>query len=251
MAFWKSAPKPEDVLGMEPEELAPFVLRYLQQQPENSRNRYNFSLLNDLELAEYLGRLGSSAAGEYGKCLMEAWMWLEREGFIAPQPGQQEGWAFVTRKGRRVVEAEDFDAYKQSSLFPANVDPILTRVSRADFVRGAYDAAVFNAFKEVEVRVRDKARLSNSDIGIELMKRAFGPTGALTDKSATPAEQERVRDLFVGSIGIFKNPASHRYVHFESAGEAADMITMANQLLRMVERAASLNSENPERRRPA
>jgi hypothetical protein len=42
-----------------------------------------------------------------------------------------------------------------------------------------------------------------------------------------------VRDLFVGAIGIFKNPSSHRNVQFDDPGEAADMISTANQLLRM------------------
>ena len=166
-------------------------------------------------------------------------MWLEREGFIAPQPGETDGWTFVTRKGRSIVETEDFDAYKHSSLFPPNVDGVLARVSRPDFARGAYDTAVFNAFKEVEVRVREKSGLTKDDIGVKLMQKAFGPDGSLTDHSTPKAEQERVRDLFVGAIGFFKNPTSHRYVTFESPSEVADMISFANQLLRMVEHAAS------------
>jgi hypothetical protein len=50
MPFWKEAPAPEQVLEMDPEELAPFILRYPQKQPVGSINRYNFSLLNDQEL---------------------------------------------------------------------------------------------------------------------------------------------------------------------------------------------------------
>ena len=226
---------------MEPEELAPFILLYLQKQPDGQINRYNFSLMQDHELVEYLSKLGRGKMEEYQKCLMEAWIWLEREGFVAPQPAQQNDWSFVTRKGRKVIEAADFDAYKMSSLFPSNVDPVLTQVARPPFVRGAYDTAVFCAFKEVEVRVRAKGGFTEADFGIDLMKKAFGPNGPLTDSSAPKAEQDRVRDLFVGAIGIFKNPSSHRNVQFDDPGEAADMLSTANQLLRMVGRAGTGN----------
>ena len=39
-------------------------------------------------------------------------MYLEREGFIAPTPGQQGEWAFVTKRGQAVAEAENFEAYR-------------------------------------------------------------------------------------------------------------------------------------------
>lgn len=100
MSFLHEAPPPEEILEMEPEELAAFILRYLQKQPPNTINRYNFSLVQDADLYQ---RLGHGKVEEYTKCLMEAWMYLEREGFIAPQPGQQSDWAFVTRRGRKVV----------------------------------------------------------------------------------------------------------------------------------------------------
>jgi protein gp37 len=48
------------------------------------------------------------------------------------------------------------------------------------FMRGDYDVAVFQSFKEVEVAVREAARMSNSDIGRKLMQAAFNPdTGPL------------------------------------------------------------------------
>lgn len=71
---------------MEPEELAPIVLRYLISASTRGQqlNRYNFSLINDHEVRGQLGR----QVEEYAQRLMEAWMYLEREGFIAPTPGQ-------------------------------------------------------------------------------------------------------------------------------------------------------------------
>jgi uncharacterized protein (TIGR02391 family) len=223
-------PTPEVVLEMEPEELAPFVLQHLKTQPEGSINRYNFTLANDHELVEKLGR----KYDDYRKRLIEAWMWLEREGFVAPQPGRQDDWMYVTLKGQRILAAENFSAHKQSSLFPSHIDPVLIRNVKPLFIRGDYDTAIFRTFKEVEIRVRKKAKLKDEDIGVELMRKAFGTNGALEDKEATKAERDRTRDLFVGAIGIFKNPSSHREVQFDDVLEVIDIISFANQLLRMV-----------------
>jgi hypothetical protein len=123
MSFWKEAPPPEELVKMEPEALAPCVLKYLQSQPKRIINRYNFTLVSDRELIERLGPFGLE---RYAECLMEAWTYLERQGFIAPQPGQQGEWAFVTRKGQKVVEAQDFGTYKQSYLlYSESLDPVL------------------------------------------------------------------------------------------------------------------------------
>jgi len=232
MLFWKEAPPPEEVLEMEPEELAPYILRYLLKQPNNI-NRYTFTLLSDHEL---LTRLGPKAKN-YAECLMEAWMYLEREGFVAPQPGTQGDWAFVTRRGQKVVEAQDFNAYRKGYLLPSEgLDPVLVQKARQSFIRGDYDTAVFQAFKEVEVRVREKARLSDSDIGVTLMRKAFSPkNGILADKDADPGEQTARMELFAGAIGMYKNPSSHRDVNFSEPKEAADIIHLANQLLRIID----------------
>jgi len=43
------------------------------------------------------------------------------------------------------------------------------------FLRGDYDVAIFQAFKEVEVAVRTRGGFSATDIGTDLMRRAFAP----------------------------------------------------------------------------
>jgi len=44
--------------------------------------------------------------------------------------------------------------------------------------------------RAVEVRVRELAGLGNDAIGVDLMNKAFGPSGPLTDPSAVKGEQE-------------------------------------------------------------
>ena len=233
MPFLPDFPPPKEILHMEPEELAPFVLRHLQKQQPGTLNRYNFTLQNDRELSEALGR----DYERYAKRLMEAWVWLEREGLVAPMPGQNDTWMYVTERGSKIVTAENFAAYRQASLFPGHFDPVLVRMVRPLFLRGDYETAVFRALKEVEVRVRAKGIFTNDDFGVDLMKKAFGPNGPLTDKNAPKAEQDRVRELFTGALGAFKNPTSHREVRFDNPAEVIDVLSLANQLLRIVDRA--------------
>jgi hypothetical protein len=44
------------------------------------------------------------------------------------------------------------------------------------------------------------------------------------------------RALFWGAIGVFKNPSSHRQVRFEDSIEAAEVVLLADLLLRLLDR---------------
>ncbi len=219
---------------MEPETLAPLILRYLQRQPPNSINRYNFSLVGDRR--PIYQNLTQAQKTEYGERLMEAWMYLERQGFLAPRPGNQGEWMFITRKGKTVIADQDFETYRQAYLLPVEIlDPVLLQKVRPTFIAGDYDTAVFQAFKEVEVRVRKKAKLPESVFGVDVMRRAFrSPDGLLTDKTVPPGEQVARMEFFAGAIGMCKNPSSHRDVAI-TAKEASDLIHTANHLLRVVD----------------
>ena len=70
------------------------------------------------------------------------------------------------------------------------------------------------------------------------MRKAFGPKdGALRDPDAEGGERQATADLFAGAIGVYKNPASHRTVKFDDPMEAAEVIQLADLLLRIVRRA--------------
>lgn len=226
-------PPVETVLELEPEELAPIVLKHLSQAERSKLNRYNFTLGTDPDFIKWAGRNQEQAKER----LMVAWMWLEKELFIALAPGQQQDWAFITSRGSKVLESQDFSTYKKGYLLPSEgLDPVLVRKAKQAFIRGDYDTAVFQAFKEVEVRTRKKANLSEKDYGVPLMRKAFGPpAGPLVDKKADPGEQVARMELFAGAIGTFKNPSSHRDVEFSDPKEAADIIHLANELLRIIE----------------
>lgn len=166
---------------------------------------------------------------------MEAWAWLEREGFIAPEPGN-EGWYFVTRRGQRIKESSYLTDYRRANALPKNfLHPLIAEKVYASFLRGDYDTAVFQAFKEVEVRVRDAGNFAANIIGTDLMRKAFDPkAGPLTDQNVVTSEKQALSDLFAGAIGSYKNPHSHRNVPLDTK-EAAEMIILASHLLNIVD----------------
>ncbi len=129
--------------------------------------------------------------------------------------------------------------YRQVNLLPHHqLHPRIVQKVWASFLRGDYDTAVFQAFKEVEVRVREAAQCADTDIGVALMRKAFGKRGPLADVSAPMAEQQALSDLFAGAIGSYKNPHSHRSVTIDSS-EAAEMIMLASHLLCIVDKRLS------------
>jgi len=224
-------PDPEALLSLEPEELAGVVLQYLISAGNRSGelNRYNFSLPHTVE--GYPGAYRQRIS----EALMEAWAWLEREGLIAPKPGSRGEWVFITRRGLKIADPEGLKAYRSSQLLPKQLlHPRISHKVWATFLRGDYDTAIFQAFKEVEVKVREVGSYPPEEIGVSLMRKAFAPEiGPLSDTHTPRAEQEALAHLFAGAIGCYKNPHSHRSVTI-SPEEAVEMIILASHLLGIV-----------------
>jgi len=235
----KYFPSPDIVLQLNPEELAIPLLRCLIYLEEAKRD-------NDLLRENFFGlavseKFGGEQTIEVAKAITEAWLWLEREIMIAPRPEPGAGSiVYITQRGRELAEQSDIKTYIRSNLIPAGVlDPRLASKVQNLFIRGDYDTAVFQAFKEVEIRVREKASLPQTLLGVDLMRTAFNhETGVLTDYGQAVPERQATSHLFAGAIGLFKNPSSHRDVNWEDPQECTELIYLANHLLRIVEKHA-------------
>jgi uncharacterized protein (TIGR02391 family) len=225
-------PDPENALALQPEELAGAVIQC-----------FNSAGLQMFSIAAVLRTL----AGEYEQrwrervvlASMEACNWLEREGLIIPYPGHQ-GCYFISRRGTALTDATKLAAFRHADMLPRNVvHPLIVQKVYGAFLRGEYDTAVFQAFREVEIKVRSSGAFAATDLGVALMRKAFEVTsGPLSDTSSIAAERQAESDLFAGAIGLFKNPTSHRSVTI-SAPEAAERIMLASHLLRTVDSRAA------------
>jgi len=226
-------PDPEALLDLEPEELSGIVLEVLnslESMGSQQLNRRNF--ISDSNLGKYPKKYHRKIL----RAMMEAWVWLEREGLIAPRPGSSDDWVFITRRGKTIKNASDLNDYHKSNLLPKKqLHPNISLKIWSTFIRGDYDTAVFQAFKEVEVAVREAGNFRAEDFGVDLTRKAFDTNnGPLTDQTQPKAEREALSHLFAGSIGSYKNPHSHRSVQIE-AEEAVEMIFLASHLLKIVD----------------
>lgn len=180
--------------------------------------------------------------------LCDAWAWLEAHGLIGPDPkNTASSFQRVTTAGRELAaDKKALNKLWASERLAGSLHPALEEKVRPIFNLGDYETACFAAMKAVEVEVRRASGLDNSLVGVPLMRQAFKPDGGpLTDTQAHGGERSATMELFAGAIGSFKNPASHRTVHFDDPIEAAEVVQTADLLLRLLRRAEQRRQNAP------
>ena len=118
---------------------------------------------------------------------------------------------------------------------------------RSQFLLGDPETAVLVAMKAVEIRVRELGGFPDSLIGVRLMQEAFKaenreaarPAGPLANSELDGGEQFGWMQLFCGAIAMFKNPSSHRQVDYDDPTVAAEVILLADLLLRLLDDIAA------------
>src|SRR5438045_1300006 len=90
-AIHEMFPDPDDLLALEPEEIAPALLRFLGAEnqgasPNNPVKRGNMFATSDSPVSAYPIQYRNRVY----EALAAAWVWLEREGMLLPAPGQQD-----------------------------------------------------------------------------------------------------------------------------------------------------------------
>jgi uncharacterized protein (TIGR02391 family) len=220
----RTLPTADSVLQLEPEELGGYLLEAL-----STGNSENVSL----------SKFTSRAREHYkqdavNNALLEAWAWLVREGLLI---AVKDDVYLISRRGQRLKGRQDLQAYRRSNILPReSLHPVIADRVWPNFIRGEYETAVFQAFREVEVAVRTAGKFQATDTGTDLMGKAFNcNSGPLTDMTLPETERQAMLALFAGAVGLFKNPSSHRHMALTDPKAAAEMISFASLLMRTID----------------
>jgi uncharacterized protein (TIGR02391 family) len=216
---------PRTILDLPLDELAMRVLAHLVATNAWNEGNYLIEARNE------------GMPGDAVSALAEALEWLHARAMIARHPVQNSslGAMIVTRTGRRALEEGGLHEIVVTSRLDG-LHPLIEKRARPQFLLGEYEQGVFASMKAIEVRVRKLGGFGDEIIGVDLMNRAFGPNGPLTDPKAQKGEQEGTRSLFVGAYAVFRNPAGHREVDYDDVGEAAEAVQTASMLMRILDR---------------
>lgn len=199
------APNVGELTEIEPEDLGLILIRLIHDlQPSSPRftvSHFEMPIWN----ANAPGYPPHSRQA-VSRAIAEAWQWLLVEGLIMPEPEQPNGWFCLTRRGQRLQNTANAEAYNKRHLLPSySLHPILLEKVRPMFLRADYDLATFEAFKQVEIAVRTAASLPADMDSVDVVRTAFHPeTGALTDTSTIMSERHALSHLFAGAIGHAK-----------------------------------------------
>lgn len=224
-------PNVEDLLSLQPAEVGGLILQILFSTRADGRSLQN---RNNFVLGDMVKSYPRNQHTEVKKVIMEGWSWLENEGLIASDPDQQGDWIFITRRGERAATPENFQSYRSSNVLKKELlHPRIAEKCWGAFLRGDYDSAVFMAFREVEIVVRELSQQAPEIVGTDLMRKAFG--GPLAPTHLPKAEQDSLGHLFAGAIGWFKNPISHRHVGIGQIDYAVQSLMFASHLVYLAE----------------
>jgi uncharacterized protein (TIGR02391 family) len=238
MTLIKLFPDPEVLCALEPDELG---LRIL---PVLAHWQGSLSLAGVLERwigGRYPGEYTGTARMGVELAIREAWAWLIGSALLVATTEYMEnnGLCGLSRRAQNLAkEPDSVRAFSTRRIPKEALHPSIREDVWSLYHRSKYDLAVLAITKAVEVAVRELSNLPGALVGVKLMRAAFAPApnhGPLTDIGSEGGEQVARMELFAGVIGSYKNPQSHRHVDLDDPDEAAEIIMLANHLLRIVD----------------
>lgn len=162
---------------------------------------------------------------------------FQRQEIYADDENEEDKVVFhPTKYGFQFPEKEFKKVVNNWTIMPsAYVHPHVIEKSFDLINKRQFESAVLQAYKIIEIKIREKAELSIDDFGVNLIRKAFHPdNGALTNMELPIAERQAMSNYIAGAYALFKNPVSHREVKMEFF-EAFEKIVVASQILKIVE----------------
>jgi uncharacterized protein (TIGR02391 family) len=173
------------------------------------------------------------------KAGQQAFKLLEDWGLAEASEGQNgvNGFIELTDKGRFVTEPVDFERIRLRGLLK---DEMLHHLLRGKiygyFAADDLGTAVFEAFKLVEIEVRDAGGFAEKDNGKALVSKAFARgRGRLTLPGDDKTDCDALAGLFAGSLSRFRNPGAHTNRTYDDVLEAMEELMLASRLLRIID----------------
>lgn len=227
-------PSPDEADALPVDRLALRVLELLRDQDRSGTQLDRLNVIN----RGVGGPLGRATEDAYLQALTEAWDWLVAHGLIGgshPARHHHTG-TFITRLGNAVLDdPRGLARLRAQARLDVDLHSLIREQVRSQFLLGDYELAAIAALKQVEIRVRTLANLPDSLVGKALVTQAFREGGPLRDPTLDPSESDALLSLFVGAVGVFRNPVSHQQVEYQDVTEASEVVLFADLLLRLLD----------------
>ena len=167
-------PDIETLLEMVPAELAGVAIEQLISAEKASEKDLLHPAAFCRQHESFGQQLAPGVAERITKQLAEALSWLKTHGLIASSPESPvSGYFFVTRMGREVGSGKSLAAFRKAGELPKErMHLSIAERCHAQYIRGEFDSAVFEAYKTLEVKVREAAKLPQSLLRTALARRA-------------------------------------------------------------------------------
>lgn len=221
-------PDEESFLELTPDELVAPLLRFVVALEAES--------LHPEIVSTAIAREYPSRSKDVSRQIMSAWTRLEREGHITLDVKTRGGYVVTDAGNAKAREVGLFPPGNSSILNRSGLHFLLRENVWRSFVRGDYPGAVTQAFERVESAIRGATGLS-AHAPRRLLKEAFDSgTGPLRDPGQDPGANDAFCKFVSGAFGVFLSDSGHATPTFGDPREAAEVIGVANYLLRIVER---------------
>jgi len=149
---------------------------------------------------------------------------------------------YPTKKGFQVPEREFAKVVKRWTIIPsAYMHPEIMDRSFELMAKRQFESAVLQAYKCIEVKIREITNSSKDELGVRLIRKSFDPQkGKLTNFDLPVGEREALSNYIAGAYGLYKNPCSHRDVKM-GFYEAFEKIVVASNILKIIEESTMDN----------